>query len=62
MIKGLGHSPSNVGLKDFHLFIPSKRRQMRALHVPFYAVNMPLKMHGFALGDKDPRAAILIYN
>lgn len=58
MIKG--YSPSNMGLKEFHLFSLSKRNLMGALYVPFYAVNIHLKIHALALADKDPRLGILI--
>lgn len=60
MIKG--YSPSNVGFKEFHLVSLSKRKLMGALYVPFYSVNIHLKIHSLAQADKDPRPAILIYS
>lgn len=35
---------------------------MGALYVPFYGVNIHLKIHTLAQADKDPRPAILIYS
>lgn len=60
MIKG--YSPSNVELKGFHLFILPKRSLMGAVYVPFYGVNINVKIHALALADKEPRPAILIYS
>lgn len=60
MIKG--YTPSNVGVKEFHLFSLSKRKLMGTLYVPLYGVNIHLKIHALAQADKDPRPTILIYS
>lgn len=60
MMKGLGYSLSNVGLKEFHLFTLSKRKLMGAFYIPFYVLNIHFKTRGLPLADKDPRHAILI--
>lgn len=35
---------------------------MGAVYVPFYGVNINVKIHALALADKEPRPAILIYS